>query len=258
VVWDLVPSRNGEQGPAASRKPDAQRCAIAAVEDYKEEIMEERKRQAAVKRKYGVKSLEYLIGDLDADLSELYERQERGEKVEIAIRSKEDRKKGYEKALVDLGREIEQEVSLLTSMPKFWGAVLVRPGAADDMVSDEEIERIGMTIAMDYERGQGRTPEDVSKESLGFDIRSGVKGELRYIEVKARKDVGSVALTCNEWFKAKRFRNQYWLYVVAQAKAKPLLYIVNNPYDNLKATEKVEVVRFMVPACEWKSKGKRA
>ncbi|GEM_PF-6797029 len=54
--------------------------AISAVERYKEEIAKERKRQAEVKRKYGLKSLDYLIGKLDADLAELYERQANGRK----------------------------------------------------------------------------------------------------------------------------------------------------------------------------------
>ncbi|MEM3455800.1 MAG: DUF3883 domain-containing protein, partial [Candidatus Micrarchaeia archaeon] len=110
-------------------------------------------------------------------------------------------------------------------------------------------------IAMEYEKAQGREPEDVSKENLGFDIRSKGDGETRYIEVKARKDEGQVALTLNEWFKAKRFKNQYWLYVVANAVKNPVLYIINNPTENLKVEEKVEVVRFVVPLDEWKNKG---
>ncbi|MEM4311910.1 MAG: hypothetical protein QXX95_05925 [Nitrososphaerales archaeon] len=37
------------------------------------------------------------------------------------------------------------------------------------MIANEEIERIGIKIAMKYEKNQGRKPEDVSKENLGFD-----------------------------------------------------------------------------------------
>jgi SNF2 family DNA or RNA helicase len=100
-----------------------------------------------------------------------------------------------------------------------------------------------------------REPEDVSKENLGFDIRSKGRDEIRYIEVKARKDEGEVALTPNEWFKAKRFKEQYWVYVVANAVKNPILYIINNPTKNLNIQEKVEVVRFIVPLTEWKNKG---
>ncbi len=124
----------------------------------------------------------------------------------------------------------------------------------NEPVKDEEIEKIGMEIAMKYEKAQGRTPEDVSRENLGFDIRSKGGTETRYIEVKSRKDEREVALTPNEWFKAKRFKDKYWLYVVANASSNPTLYIIGNPAENLKPHEKIEVVRFVVPTGEWKNK----
>ena len=138
---------------------------------------------------------------------------------------------------------------------RFLGAVLVKPEISD-MITNEEIEKIGMEIAIEYEKNQGRIPEDVSKENLGFDIRSKGKDERRYIEVKARKDEGPVALTPNEWFKAKRFKEQYWLYVVSNAVTKPALYLINNLAENLNIQEKVEVVRFIVPLEEWRKKNK--
>ena len=198
-----------------------------------------------------------MIDELDADLVELYERQEKGEKVELAIRNKEERKKKYEEALEELRKEIEREISLTVSMPRLIGAVMVRKGTEEEMMEDEEIEKIGMEMAIEYERRDGRNPEDVSKENLGFDIRSRGKDEIRYIEVKARRDFGSVALTPNEWFKAKRFRQQYWLYVVVNAAKKPELYVINNPYENLEAFEKVEVVRFVVDKEEILEKGEK-
>jgi hypothetical protein len=258
VLWDFIKVVNDKPIEIEPKRERAQEYAINAVEKYKQEISEERRRQAEVKRKYGIKSLEFLISELDVDLVNLYERQASGEKVELAIRNKEERKKQYEDALKNLEREIEQEMSLAISMPKLIGAIYVRPTISEEMVSDEEIERIGMEIAMNYERNQGREPEDVSRENLGFDIRSkGVK-DLRYIEVKARRDEGQVALTPNEWFKAKRFKEQYWLYIVCNAGTKPVLYLINNPTENLKVQEKVEVVRFLVSLEEWKSKGVKA
>ena len=255
ILWDFIPKDNNEPTTTDMSMERAQEYVINAVENYKQDIVDERRRQAKIKRKYGIKSLEYLIGELDADLAELYERQAEGEKVDIVVRNKEERKRQYEEALKTLQKEIEQEVSLTISMPKFLGAVLVKPPISRDMISDEEIERIGMEIVMEYEKNQGREPEDVSKENLGFDIRSKVDRETRYIEVKARKDEGQVALTCNEWFKAKRFKEQYWLYVVANASISPTLYITNNPAEKLNIQEKVEVVRFIVPVKEWKNKG---
>ena len=202
--------------------------------------------------------MEYLIGELDADLAGLYDRQAKGEKVEIVIRNKIERKKQYEKALESLNKEIEQEMSLTISVPKFLGAILVNPTSSKDMASNEEIEKIGMEISMEYEEKKGRKPEDVSKENIGFDIRSKGKEEIRYIEVKARKEEGNVALTPNEWFKAKRFKEKYWLYVVVNAATNPVLFLVNNPAYNLDVMEKVEVVRFLVPMKEWQKKGVKA
>lgn len=257
VLWDFVPSDDNEPRKLDFGKERAQEYAINVVESYKQDMTEERRRQAEIKRKYGITSLEYLVGDLDVSLAELYERQALGEKVDLVIRNKQERKNQYEESLETLKKEIEQEISLTISMPKFMGAVLIKPEFSD-MVSNKEIEMIGMELTMEYERTLGREPEDVSKENLGFDIRSKGKDEIRYIEVKARKDESFVALTPNEWFKAKRFKEQYWLYVVVNAITNPTLYIINNPAKNIDVEEKVEVVRFVVPANEWREKGVRA
>ena len=254
ILWDLSPCK--EICENSNEVPDRDKLlpfAINAGEKYKEGIARERNRQAQIKSKYGLNSLDYLIAKLDADLVELYERQERGEKVELPIRNKEEQKKRYEDARRSLEKEIEQEQSLTISMPELLTIIKVIP-EKNEMVEDEEIELIGMEVAMEYERQQGRVPEDVSKENLGFDIRSKGKGEIRYIEVKARSREGEVALTPNEWFKARRFKEQFWLYVVANATTNPTLYIINNPAENLKPQEKVEVVRFVVPVDEWKDK----
>ena len=260
ILWDLLPSQadrpiNVDIDEALRR---AQEYAIELIEKYREDLLEERKRQAEIKRKYGLRSLDYLIRKLDEDLVELYEREAKGEKVRVAIRNKEERKRRYEEAREELIKEIEQETSLSISMPKLLGAILVEAEPHDEMASDEDIERIGMEIAMEYERNDGMEPEDVSKENLGYDIRSvgkgKKKGEIRYIEVKARRDEGPVALTPNEWFKAKRFKDQYWLYIVVNATTNPTLYRINNPAERLSAEKKIEV-RYIISPGEWKRKG---
>jgi len=65
-----------------------------------------------------LKSLDYLIGKLDVELVELYERQAKREKVDLPIRNKEEQKKRYEMAEKELKKEIEQEQSLSISMPE--------------------------------------------------------------------------------------------------------------------------------------------
>lgn len=279
ILWDLVPEAcpvprygNGvtklkeSSFQVDNEKSKVQTFAISSIKQYREELFKERIRQANIKERYGIKSLEYLINKLDMELVELYERQQRGEDVNLPLMNKEERKKGYESALKNLREEIEREKNLTISMPELIGIIKVRPVLVDDsMVSEEEIEAIGMKVAIEYEKNQGRQPEDVSKENLGYDLRSkpaphfntGDENETRYIEVKARKNEGAIALTQNEWFKAKRFRDQYYLYIVTNANTTPALYIIQNPAEKIEPVEKVEVVRFIIKTKEWKDKSEK-
>ena len=126
------------------------------------------------------------------------------------------------------------------------------------MVTDPQVEQVGMDVTMQYERQQGWMPEDVSKENLGFDVRStSPDGYKRYIEVKTRAEMGPVALTQNEWFKAKRFQDEFYLYAVLNISKAPTLYRVQNPAALLKPEEQVEV-RYLVSVNEIISKGERA
>jgi len=222
-------------------------------------LLKERQRQAAVKEKYGLKSLDQLIVKLDGDLINLKIRHENGENVDLAIRNKEEQMQRYQNSKSDLKRNLERERNLTLSTPRFLGAVRVVPAAgADAMVTDPQVERIAMQATMAYEQAQGRAPEDVSKENLGFDVRStGKDGQRRYIEVKGRAGCGSVALTQNEWFKAQRFQNEYYLYAVLNTASSPTLYMIQNPASILKPEEQVEV-RYLVSASDITSKGVRA
>ena len=211
---------------------------IGELEEYRQTLMKERERQAKIKEKYGVKSLEHLIWMLDRDLIGLYERRDKGEKVDLVIFNKEEQKTSYEKALEDLHTNLARERNLTISMPRFLCAVRVVPGQFydDEMQSSAEIEKIGMDETMKYERQNDREPEDVATLNLGFDVRSTDPntGQKRYIEVKARAGVGAVALTQNEWFKAQRFGDDYFLYVVLNAATEPESHIVKNPYEVLQ------------------------
>ena len=258
IIWDLEEAENpdNEFVNVDELKKQIFTVVIPKLEEYKNEILLERIRQTDIKQKYGIKSLEYFIVKLDGDLIKLYARKEQGEKVDLPIRNKEGRKSDYEKALKELKEQIEKEKSLTMSMPQFVGIIRVKPKVIlTELKGDKEIELIGMNFVLDYERKEGRTPEDVSLENLGFDIRSTDNdGNIRYIEVKARAKTNSVALTQNEWFKAKRFKDDYYLYAVMNASTKPDLYIIPNPAENLETEEKVEVVRYIIPFKEIKTK----
>lgn len=271
IMWDLAESQNASitfvKEPAQEEynasnaidniKSKVSSLCIENLEKYKKELLEERNRQSAIKEKYGIHSLETLILKLDSEIIELHLRKENGETVDLPIFNKEERKKEYEKSKDDLINLIYRERSLSMSMPKFRGIIRVLPSINQStaMKSDDEIERIGMEISMKFEKDNNREPTDVSKENLGFDIRSIDKeGTARYIEVKARAANAEVALTQNEWFKAKRFKDDYYLYAVMSASTDPKLYIIQNPAEKLEPEQKIEVVRYVISFNEIKNK----
>ena len=73
--------------------------------------------------------------------------------------------------------QIEREQTLTMGMPRFLGVIRVKipETISDYMKRDTNIEKIGMEIAMNYEKQNNRTPTDVGSENLGFDIRSSDK-----------------------------------------------------------------------------------
>lgn len=257
ILWDLKPEK---APPEISKIPLNKEDVISFVineglENYKKELLEKRERDAKIKRKYGIKSLERLIGESDEKLVEYYERKMRGENIpEVNIQNEERKKKDLEQRKKKLEKEIEAEINLSITEPRIISVIRVIPRKLEiDMVGDEEVEKIGMQIAMEYERKNGRVPEDVSLQNLGYDIRScDEKGNYRYIEVKARAKEGEIVLTPNEWFMAQRLKDEYWLYVVVNAVSNPELYTIQNPSAKLKPYEVVDVVRYIVK--DWKDK----
>ena len=255
IIWDLAPAETPAAGSPALEplKSAGLRWLIPRLEAYQAELAEERVRQAEIKRKYGLQSLRYLVSELDRDLISLEERALRGDDVALVIRNKRQQKDAYLDALRKLEDTLVRENQLTLGTPRFISALRVLPlveAAAGEaaMHSSAEIEQAGMEVTMRYERQQGRQPEDVAAENLGYDVRSrGPQDEIRYIEVKARAGVGRISLTQNEWFTAQRLGADFYLYVVLNAAAQPQLYIIRNPAATLQPEPHHEV-RYLVPA----------
>ena len=256
VLWDLKPY--AKQQEIESQVPEDDIIAYAVehvLEPYRGELLKERERMAAIKRKYGLRSLEQMIGESGAKILEYETRRAMGENLpEVELLNEQRRKEELEMRKRALEEEIRRETSLLPSTPKILGVARVFPQPAVDqsMRSDAEIEAIGMKVAMQYERERGRNPEDVSAHNLGYDIRStGPSGEVRYIEVKARATTGAIVLTPNEWLMAQRFGEEYWLYIVEHAASNPQLHTIQNPAAKLHAQQVVETVRYVIT--DWSS-----
>lgn len=265
VLWDLKPLEKGKRMPGGDLSPsvlnlDAIKSFLIAqgVESYKKELLERRNRDAEIKKKYGVRSLESMILESEAKLADYTTGRMKGKNIPEPIILKEERRKEeLARKKLRLEKEIEAEIHLYPTEPKIIGAVRILPQEVPkEMVASEEIERIAMEEALRYEREHGREPEDIHLENLGYDIRSKENGtKYRYIEVKGRAGEGAIALTPNEWLMAQRLEQEYWLYVVVNIATRPELYIIQNPAAHLKPEEEVSIVRYIVK--DWKNKSER-
>jgi len=137
--------------------------------------------------------------------------------------------------------------------------------ATDDSGQDaerkREIELVGMRVTMAFERQNNRQPEDVSGENHGFDVRSvefdadGAFAGIRYIEVKARAQSGAIRLSANEWKKARRYGDDFWLYIITQAGSnEPELQRIQNPAGHFLMDEDIYATGFIIPEDKWQQK----
>jgi len=98
----------------------------------------------------------------------------------------------------------------------------------------KEIEIKAMNVSCNYEEEQNRTVEDVSTENLGYDLKSYIDFDVRFIEVKGKAETGEILLTDNEMTKAKELKDYYYLYIVLNCSSEfPKLYRIKNPANNL-------------------------
>jgi superfamily II DNA or RNA helicase len=228
------------------------------LDPYLAELRERRRRELQAKARYLKHSLNTLISQSNRKLGEYRRRRAEGVDMARAIAEEEKRKQALIRRRDERLAEIRQAGHLAVRPPEVIGVAAVLPapmakdpGVAAAMARDDEVEAVAMEVAMAYERAQGREPEDVSAEALGFDIRSRGSGGVRYIEVKGRAAVGGVALTRNEWIKAGRFGVDYWLYIVVNCRTEPQLYVLQDPAAVLRPEEELEVVRYIVRAEAW-------
>jgi superfamily II DNA or RNA helicase len=253
ILWDLKPEKIECEEIMLDKEGVVSFVINEAIDEYKTDLLERRERDATIKKKYGISSLNTMLAESIAKIDSYQIRRIKGEDIpEATIQNEERRKEEILSKRRRLEREIEGEVHLYPTEPIILGIVRVVPAREqkEDMVRDEEIERIGMEVAMRYEMDNGRRPEDVSAKNSGYDIKSSNDRECRYIEVKARAQDGSIALTPNEWMMAQRLGDEYWLYIITNAATRPRLYLIQNPALRLRPDEEVSIVRYVVK--DWK------
>ena len=253
ALGDLQPAPTPTSIPVVVSSEDALPFLNAgALMGFLKEVQQERVAELDRVANHIEVSLTELISKEDEKLGRYEE--DRGRGVEGAaglvaqtmarMRELEDRR---DRRRLELARQREltlQGVERLTSV-----LILPHPDRNHPEIrhlrQDKEVEAIAMAVAMEHEKTEGRTPEDVSALDLGYDIRSihPGSGELRLIEVKGLSaEEGAILLTPNEHRVAQDRRDCYWLYVATRCKSgSPELRTQKDPAANeWEAVKKIQ------------------
>jgi superfamily II DNA or RNA helicase len=252
VFMEIMPASDGEAlqlpaGFAGSDRALAERHLYeSALQPWLDEAAAQRERELQTVKEHVELSLNELIHRQNLQLSDYLSRQIDGQTVAgldglIAQASThlDELTNRRDKRLA----EIEMERHCTVADVMLVGRALVLPHPDRDkppyrpMVRDDEIERIAVKVATEYEEARGCVVESVESENRGFDLISRkphpkdpqTSVEVRFIEVKGRAEVGDVFLTTNEYRAAERLGGDYWLYAVFSCGSNPELSAYQNP-----------------------------
>ena len=155
ILWDLKPLSTNAADTAPQKEELKQEISLdkdavvsyvisEGLESYKKELLERRIRDAKIKEKYGIRSLDSMIAESDGKLASYYERQMKGENIpEVTIQNEQKKKEDLENKRQRLQKEIEAETHLYPTDPKILGAVRVVPGQLPPVAaSDEEMSKL--------------------------------------------------------------------------------------------------------------------
>jgi superfamily II DNA or RNA helicase len=235
--------------------------------DY-EQLLERRHHEANIRETYLERSFDMLILEQTSKILS-YESDDRSRKRDsrqhdIGLRTLQDTLKDYEDRKQLRLEENRKLRALGVDTPKVVGvcALVAAPEImfGDDEESAPDVEAVAVQVAMQYELDHGRDPESVELSNLGFDLRSRGQQEIRYIEVKGRRGMGAISLTANEWIKAGRFGEEYWLYVVYDCgTSNPRLLVIRDPARTLSVVENTHTAaRFRVNVGDINKHGREA
>ena len=198
--------------------------------EKRKEFLVDRTRQEEIIRQYLTKSFNERLWAAQRKAMELRARYESGEKeVDLALREAEREVENIDRLRKERLESIGYLGIIRTGTVRHVASFHVLPPGefpdtkayVEDIEAKRKSEEAAMRIVMEYEQKRGCAPEDVSKQKIGFDIRSlsspdplTGKRDVRRIEVKGRNRGEPIRLTENEWRKAKQLKDTYWLYIV--------------------------------------------
>jgi hypothetical protein len=212
------------------------------------------------RREYLQSAFQQIILDIQGEINELQGKvfMAEDEKAQQKLSAKEARLEELKQRKVERLQELEEGTELFPIAPEVLGCAYVVPLNQVEykhtygMSRDDEVEAIAMQAAMDYEKANGRTPEDVSKDNVGYDVKSiDTEGQKRYIEVKGRAGTDGVMLSENEMNRLAQLGTKAWLYIVTNCRTNPKLNIINDPANRMTFEQKTKGVQFYLPLEEW-------
>jgi superfamily II DNA or RNA helicase len=252
LFFDLIPASEQSLGdvPDDAGWPsvdDLERTLVEqALQPFLTEIAKRRERELATISHHVEISLNELIHRQNLQLADLLTRQQQPDaeaglagRIALAEAHLDELNTRLETRRAEIEREQHFTIGDIQRLGRAW--VLPHPERkSPEMVAittSAEIERLAVEFVTRYEEERGYVVESVEDEARGFDLISrrphphdaGTSIDVRFIEVKGRAGVGQVFLSNNEFLKAQRLGQDYWLYVVFNCGSDPQLYIIRNP-----------------------------
>jgi hypothetical protein len=113
-------------------------------------------------------------------------------------------------------------------------------GSPEDMDGDtlSDSKRAGLTLEAMERAKQWLKKEgfsNIKEHRQGYDLEAFRGDEVRYVEVKGLRQMGSFVMTKNEWEAAQREGTKYWLFVYVEDEGKE--WAIPDPTSKLKGQE---------------------
>ena len=241
VLLDLPPANAAPSIPESLKAIADGDAAIARASDlytaeYLTEVTGEQERRAGIVEEALQRSVNDNLSTLQQQLERQHDDQASGKDMGIAIRTTNQQIDNLTEGLRSRRQSLSRQKVTSIRTPRVVGVAAVIPGPVPKVMEEgaggdnTTVELAAMDVAMDYERSQGREPEDVSKTGVGCDIKSAAPdGSVRYIEVKGHAASGDITLYYTEWQLAHRMREEFFIYEVDHALTKPTMRIVQDP-----------------------------
>ena len=256
-LWEYEPAENTTVD--TDKIFDFYGCVIRHVDDtletFEHAIQDKlnaiRKNTERAVREYHGRETEII----KSRIQEYKQRRHEGPHIESLISKQTKELKRLDERLDKKLKDISTESNIVCNKEMIGVALVISDdnAAMRNRVGDE-----GERLVYEYERRRATTDEeqnqvkDVSRNDCGYDIESFGK---RCIEVKSFTNTGIPALTNNEWDRAEKIGDDYYLYVIEDVFGKRDLTIIQNPYKMFSGEIiKKEIIDYRYEIQNWKSK----